>query len=232
MALGCQPLVSDTVATTGDSSSGGAPSASASASTNATASTSTTANVSTSEDPSTTTDVTSTDGSDTSPPLDPTTHWCQPICETVADCCITLLDDPTCLGMLGEFPLALECVAGVCTSRGCANDEECELNEVQDLRCVLDDTLVPYCSPVCVTDGDCTAAGFAGLFCKDGVCHDPPCVTDDDCPSDEVCLRYTGTCTPACQSAGCGSYGECQPDGHCGCTSDDECWDGLGCVPT
>jgi hypothetical protein len=175
VALGCEPLVPDGSAGT-DGSSSGTPSESASTTANA----STTAHVSTTEAPSTTTttDVTATDdGDDTSAGLDPTTHWCQPSCETVTDCCITLLDDPTCVGGLGEYPLDFECEAGACISNGCVDDEDCELNEVQDLRCVLDDTRVPYCSPVCVDDGDCTAAGFAGWPCVDGICRDLPPTT-------------------------------------------------------
>lgn len=158
---------------------------------------------------------------------------CVPRCETPVDCCGA---DPSCPGMLGEYPYDYGCANGFCTFGGCESDDECTFGGVlEGYVCVEIDGLAG-CWPSCTSDEGCADQGLSGWVCDPelGVCALPSCASDAECTDGTVCRGNPGMCVYPCEQGQdiCAGFGRCDPDtGQCVCDHDDDCMDGYGCTP-
>ena len=122
-----------------------------------------------------------------------------------------------------------------CVWCGCA-----ELPGLENTRCADPDRPCGagyYCDPynLCVIDSPISVECFGNEDCPGELVCDPafhvcrPCGADSECPGSSVCLVAEKRCIQ------CASNGDCKTGrcvgGQCkGCTSDQECEPGVGCL--
>lgn len=134
----------------------------------------------------------------------PQVPMCRKQCDFAADCCPADLDN--CPNL--EFPGNFGCVDGLCVPPPCENDEQCEAIESGTTCHDVDG--VPQCVVICGGDGDCEALG-AGFACG-GETVDGQGYCRDRCDTGMPCLLE-----------------ECNAEGLCECSGDDQCINGFAC---
>ena len=163
---------------------------------------------------------------------------CSKVCTTDADCpgrsCTGGVCSKSCTSNADCDPQKETCKNGLCVDP-CASDAECGPGGT----CLS--TLIGYCRPVCVVDGDCPAGTHCNVY---GSCA-TTCTTfpgddgmtgtgvDDDCPANYSCGHTETTATCYCQNdAACAPGEKCHVDGRCtkDCTANVDCRTGETCV--
>jgi hypothetical protein len=168
--------------------------------------------------------------------------YCTAACDSDEDCPETT----TCVGLGGGFSGCLATCDPSATERQCRMGYGCGASMFLP---------APICLPGCTDDTDCPMGlscnpegGFEGA----GTCYDPtsmlgdPCTSATDCPLGGSCLSEEASGIPGgtCGVVGCDVEGNtgCDGDAQClplrrrglcvdGCTTDEDCRDGLACVP-
>lgn len=158
---------------------------------------------------------------------------CVTRCETPVDCCA---GDPTCPGMIGEYPYNYSCNDGACKFGECESDEQCTFGGVLEGYVCAEVDGFAGCWPSCDDDQDCEDQFLQGWVCVggEGICQPGTCATDAECTNGTVCRGDPGRCIYPCEQPQnvCSGFGHCDPDtGQCVCDSDDECMDGYACRP-
>jgi len=154
---------------------------------------------------STTADASSSSSTGTPGPVyAPEVHTCRKECDFAADCCPADLDNCPAL----EFPGNFGCVDGMCVPAPCETDDQCEALTPGSTCHDVDG--VPQCVVLCQGDDACSGLG-SGFACG-GETTDGQGYCRERCDTGTPCLLE-----------------ECNPEGICECSNDDQCVNGFTC---
>src|SRR5690606_36996033 len=107
-----------------------------------------------------------------------------------------------------DFPGNYGCLGGLCVPAPCQNDDQCEAMEAGSTCHDVDG--VPQCVVICQDDDACAALG-TGFACG-GETVDGQGYCRERCDTGSPCLLE-----------------ECNPEGICECSDDDQCVNGFAC---